>query len=441
VLGSLWTKFSVFGFQFSVFSLHFPTMTESVSVLPLAAMSALAAMPVLSDAWRSLLFSILIAVAGYLILLFTNPAWPAFRDGFRCLQRHPRIWLWLVVLGLGYVAFQFLQDYQLGNLQLSVAGLIYWPPFKPSDLQTTASRAWLPSLELLAGLFNQAIATYPFSALAAFLFLVNWRGYQFQFARVARRRLGKWWLAVYFGLVLCALAALCKPLFSLSIYWLNQYLGAIALLRIGAVIDWLSFQFEYLFGLMIQILLVLSAFLWIRGSTFEPERVLETAVKRGVYVMKWAGIVLAVTALCIHLPLLISYLWIAQQTDFTNSVVSYIEQTARPLLAIGLLLFCSVQITLMLHNESLRGAVQEHAQFLRKSWYGLIWFLIVAGGHFFVASWLNEYISSAVPKDSMPDMLITSIFTLVKAFFIAWFLASWVCFYRRSRVSRSEIRF
>jgi len=100
-----------------------------------------------------------------------------------------------------------------------------------------------------------------------------------------------------------------------------------------------------------------------------------------------------------------------------------------------------VQITLMLHNESLRGAVQEHAQFLRKSWYGLIWFLIVAGGHLFVASWLNEYISSGVPKDSMPDVLITSIFTLVKAFFIAWFLASWVCFYRRSRVSRSEIRF
>jgi hypothetical protein len=401
----------------------------------------LPAMTAFSGSWQNLLLSIAIALAGYLIVLFTNPAWPAFRDGFRCLQRHPRIWLWLVVLGLGYAAFQFLQEYQLGNLQISLTSLIYWPPFKPADLQTAAARAWLPTLELLAGLFNQAIATYPFSALAAFLFLVNWRGYQFQFAGVARRRLGKWWLAVYFGVVLCALAALCKPLFSLAIYWLNQYLGAITLLRLGAIIDWLSFQFEYLFGLLIQILLVLSAFLWIRGSSVEPERVLEGAVKRGVYVMKWAGVVLAVTAVFIHLPLLVSYLWIAQQTDFTNAVVSYVEQTARPLLAVGLLLFCSVQITLMLHNETLRDAVQEHARFLRKSWYGLIWFLIVAGGHLFLATWLNEYFSSGIPKDSMQDMLVTLIFTLVKAFFIGWFLASWVCFYRRSRVSRSEIKF
>jgi hypothetical protein len=391
--------------------------------------------------WRSLILSVALAVAGYFLLLFTNPAWPAFRDGLRCLQRHPRIWFWLAMLGLGYAAFQFLQDYQLGNLELSLTSLIYWPPFKPADWQTTTARAWLPSLELLAGLYNQAIPTYPFSGVAALLYLVNWRGYQFQFASVARKRLGKWWLAVYFLVLLCALAALCKPLFSLAIYWLNQYFGAIALLRLGAVIDWLSFQFEYLFGLLIQIILVLSAFLWIRGSSLEPERVLEVAVKRGVYVMKWAGIVLAVTSLCIHLPLLVSYLWIAQQTDFTNSVVSYIEQTARPLLAIGLLLFCSVQITLILHNESLRDAVEEHAQLVRKSWYGLIWFFIVAGGHFFVASWLNEYVSSGIPKGSTQDVLVTIIFKLVKAFFIAWFLASWVCFYRRSRASRSEIKF
>ena len=65
-------------------------------------------------------------------------------------------------------------------------------------------------------------------------------------------------------------SAFCKPIFSLSIYWLNQYFDGIFLLRVGAIIDWLSFQFEYLFGLLIQIFLVLLTFIWIRGLNSEP---------------------------------------------------------------------------------------------------------------------------------------------------------------------------
>ncbi len=49
-----------------------------------------------------------------------------------------------------------------------------------------------------------------------------------------------------YSALLCALAAFCKPIFSLSIYWLNRYFDGIFLLRVGAMVDWLSFQFEYL---------------------------------------------------------------------------------------------------------------------------------------------------------------------------------------------------
>ena len=144
---------------------------------------------------------------------------------------------------------------------------------KPPDWRATAGHAWLPALELLAGLFNQAVVSYPTSAAAAFLFTINWRGYQMQFLRAAKGRLGRWWVGVYLGLVLCAFAAFCKPIFSLSIYWLNQYFDGIFLLRLGAIIDWLSFQFEYLFGLLIQIFLVLLTFVWIRGLNAEPGRI------------------------------------------------------------------------------------------------------------------------------------------------------------------------
>ena len=98
-------------------------------------------------------------------------------------------------------------------------------------------------------------------------------------------------------------------------------------------------------------------FVWIRGLNAEPGRIFEFALKRAVFAAKWAGVVLVATFLLIHLPLLISYAWITQQTDFTSAVVQYIEQTARPLIALGLVLFCSMQITLILHNETLREAV------------------------------------------------------------------------------------
>ena len=233
---------------------------------------------------------------------------------------------------------------------------------------------------------------------------------------------GGW--AIYFGLLLCAVAAFCKPIFSLSIYWLNRYFDGIFLLRLGAIIDWLSFQFEYLFGLLIQIFLVVLTFIWIRGLNSEPGRIFEFALKRAVFAAKWAGIVLLATFVLIHLPLLISYLWITQQTDFTKAVIQYIEQTARPLIAVALILFCSIQITLILHNETLRDAVHEHAQLARRHWFRIIWFLGVAGIHLFALSWLTDFIVGAFPKYSVPNLFFAVLFTLGRAFLVAWFLAS-----------------
>src|SRR3984893_11865985 len=391
--------------------------------------------------WQSVALPTAGALVGYLILIFANPAHRFFRDGLRCVQRHPRMWIWLSVLGLAYTLFQNLQAYQLGEAQFSLARLLDWPGFTPHDWRATAGHARLPALELLAGLFNQAVVSYPTSAAAALLFTINWRGYQMQFLRAAKGRLGRWWVGVYLGLVLCAFAAFCKPIFSLSIYWLNQYFDGIFLLRIGAIIDWLSFQFEYLFGLLIQIFLVLLTFVWIRGLNAKPGRIFEFALKRGVYAAKWAGVVLAATFLLIHLPLLISYAWITQQTDFTNAVVQYIEQTARPLIALGLVLFWSMQINLILHNETLREAVLEHAPLARRHWFRIIAFLAVAGIHLFALSWLTDFIVGAFPKYSVPNLFFAVLFALGRAFLVAWFLAAWVCLYLPSQSVRREIRF
>ena len=262
-----------------------------------------------------------------------------------------------------------------------------------------------------------------------------------QLLRAAKGRLGRWWLAVYLGLVFCALAAFSKPIFSLSIYWLNKYFDGFLLLRVGAVIDWLSFQFEYLFGLVIQILLVVLTLVWIRGLNSEPGRTFEFALKRAVFAAKWAGVVLLASFLLIHLPLLVSYGWITKQTDFTNAVIHYIDQTARPLISVALILFCSIQISLILHNETLREAVHEHAQLARRHWFRIVAFLIVTGLYLFAFAWTNELIVEAFPKYSVPNLLFSVLFTLGRAFLAAWFLASWVCLYRASQTMPEEIRF
>jgi hypothetical protein len=382
-----------------------------------------------------------LGLAGYALLIFANPAYSSYRDGLRVLKRYPRMWIWLTALSVTYVVFQILQSCEAGDVRFTLGDLVYWPAFRPTDWAAAAAHAWLPSLEIVAGLFNQTVIGYPGSALAAFLFLTNWRGCRVEVISTTRSRLRPWWIWIYLALVICAAAALIKPIFTLVIYWLNEYLDGIYLLRIGAVIDWLSFQFEYLFGMSVQIYLMLLTFVWIRGLRLEPDRVFDFALRRGVFVAKWAGVVLLTTMFLIHVPLLVSYFWIAQHTDFTNAAVEYVNQTARPLLAVGLILFCSVQISLVLNNESLGQAILEHGKLARRCWYRIGWFLLIAGIHLFALCWLSRVVTDGFPANSVPNLLANICFSVAKAFLAAWFLAAWVCLYRSARKAKSEVRF
>jgi hypothetical protein len=104
-------------------------------------------------------------------------------------------------------------------------------------------------------------------------------------------------------------------------------------------------------------------------------------------------------------------------------------------------LFCSMQINLILHNETLREAVLEHAQLVRRHWHRVFWFLIVAGIHLYAISWSDDFLGDAFPKYSVSSLLLGALFTLGKSFLAAWFLASWVCLYRASLASRKAIGF
>ncbi len=170
-------------------------------------------------------------------------------------------------------------------------------------------KAFFPALESLSGVFNNIIITFPLSAVAVLLFLVNWRGHHGIFSAALRKRCGVWSAAVHLLVVLCAIAALAKP-FIYVVPHLLKARGAgidaqLLWFQWSPVVVWLSFLFEYLFGVAVQMYLILMAYLWVRGLSFTHHDLLEFAIRRFSYVMKWAAVVMLLSTLCIDAPLIL----------------------------------------------------------------------------------------------------------------------------------------
>src|SRR5215470_17232672 len=327
---------------------------------------------------------------GYALVMLFAPVRRALVDGLHCLRRYQRIWITFAVLGFGYFVFQF----------VTFTPIRTWSDLEPSQITSLPQWAWprlreiwretlLPALEGVAGIFDNATTTYPLSVIAAVLMIVNWRGLHGVLVRALRKRYGLWGYLVYLILLLSALASLLKPI----VFWrLPEWIGlvpAAGLLRISATVDATAFIFEYLLGVYIQVYLITVCLAWIRGLSFEDGELFRFAMRRFSYVLEWAIIVVAVSTLIVRLPLVLAY--------FTNipGVLDYLP-IARVLMSGLIIAFCSVQISLALHNEILIEAMHAHAQFLRKNAGRLGWFLIICGLHFFAIMLCDAIVRSAI---------------------------------------------
>src|SRR5437660_10604432 len=327
---------------------------------------------------------------GYAIVMFFNPVREALRDGFRCIARFKRIWLTFVLLGFAYSVFQFATFTPIQNSadldlnQVTSLPSWYWPRLAEVWRETP-----LPALEGVAGLFDNATTTYPLSVVAAVFMLVNWRGLHSALVRALWKRYGFWGYLVYLILLLSALASLLKPI----VFWqLPQWSGlvpAAGLLRISATVDASAFIFEYLLGVYIQVYLITVCLAWIKGVSFEEGELFRFSMRRFSYVLEWAGIVVAVSTLIVRLPLVLAY--------FTNipGVLDYLP-IARVLMSGLIIGFCSVQISLALHNETLIEAMRAHSQFIRQNAGRLGWFLITCAVHFFAIMICDAIMRSAI---------------------------------------------
>src|SRR5438874_9267487 len=333
-------------------------------------------------------------LAGYLLVMLTNPVRLALRDGFRCIARYERIWLTFALLGLAYFVFQLVTFSTVPRpSEIDFAEIISIAKWNWSPLSDVWREVPLPTIESVAGIFDNATTTYPLSALAAILFLVNWRGLHRTFGR-ALFKLYRWLsIPIYFVLLISTLAALLKPL----VYWRlptwNNDISTAHLLKISASIDALSFIFEYLAGVYIQVYLITVCLSWIKGLHFRESALFAFAVRRFSYVLEWAGIVVLVSMLVLRIPMLLAY--------FINvpDVLDYLP-VQRVFMSGFILAFCSVQISLVLHNETLREAFRTHRQLIRRDFRRLAWFCLICALNFSLILVIDAIMRSAIADRS-----------------------------------------
>lgn len=374
-------------------------------------------------------YPLLGVLGGYLLLMLASPVRVALRDGLRCVLRFKRLWLLFALLAFAYSAFQFvvftpLQPGDLRFEQLTFWESWHWPLF---------SQVWRDSLlhtaESVAGIFDAAATTYPFSVLAALGLLLNWRGLHVALVRALRKQFGVVGWLVYLGVLLGALASLLKP----ATYWLLPgragFLAPAHFLQTSAAVDTVAFIFEYLCAVYLQVYLIAICLAWIKGLHFREGEILRFAMRRFSFVLKWLGLVVLASTLLLRLPLLIAYF------RDVPGVLDYLP-IGRAIMAALILCFATMQVSLVLHNESLREAFEAHWLFVEEHSYRLGWFLLTCGLHFWLLALADEVIRAAATERALALILWKLCYLLLRAFVTGWLLASWVSLFRQCEIGR-----
>lgn len=403
------------------------------------------------------------ALGGYLLLMLTNPVRPSLRDGFRCIRRYSTLWITLGVFGFAGALFQLgLRLYFFSVLPFEERPGFVWMRaawrdanfwlygakeslwyLPPHALLDAIQESPLPALESVAGIFNCVFSTFPIAALAALLLLVNWQGHHAVMLRALRKRFGSFGWIVWAGVVVCALAALAKPCLYAAPQLIVASGGGPAAQLLwfdwAPVVVWLGGLFEYLFGVCMQVYLILLAYVWVRGLTFTQSHLLDFAIRRCSFVLKWALVVMLLSSIFIDLPLILKNFdafraWFPDTPD----VIEGRQRLARTLLTGILLLWATVQITLIFHSEALLKALRDHLRFVARHVWPFGWFVIIAAVHFYLFQVAQGLVLRGLGEETAAGVVWGLVSPWFKAVLAAWLLASWVCLFKRCDAGRSE---
>jgi hypothetical protein len=406
-------------------------------------------------------------VAGYLLIMCTNPVRASLRNGLRAIQRYPSLGIAFGVFGSAHALFQLGLRYYFHHALPAAdpdrpefawirarGGEVWRDPhlwlfgsdqslwhLPANALRDAARDSALPALENAAGIFNCLLSTFPLAAFAGVLFLVNWEGHHGVLLHALRRRFGSWGWLVYGGILLCALAAISKPLLYAApqFFALAQNADAARIwYQWSPVVEWLAFLFEYLFGVCIQIYLILLAYCWVRGITVEHQHLLDFAIRRFSFVVKWASLVIVLSSLFIHLPLILKNFpffsgWFPSEPD----AIDFRVRLVRSLLTVVLFLFATVQITLIFHSESLAKALRDHLRFLARNFWPFGWFLFLAVFHLYLVNIVQLLVQRGLGEGVSLGLAWSLLSPWFFGIVAAWLLAAWVCLFKQCDTGRS----
>ena len=400
------------------------------------------------------------AIGGYLLVMCTNPVRASLRDGLRAIRRYSALWFTLGVFGFCYQIWDLAQRVYLHavlppserptfawardawrdpNLWLAGSPQSLW--YLPrAEFLDALSDARLLALESVAGLFNNLVITFPVSAIAAVLLLTNWEGHQGVLLRALRKRFSHFGWLIHLCIVLCGLAALAKPfMYAVPQVLVTNGAGPRAQelwFLWSPVIAWLSGLFEYLFGVCIQIYLILLAYAWVRGITFTHSHLLDFAIRRFSYVVKWAAVVMVLSSIFIEAPLVLKN-FAAFADRFPETQVFESRSMVRAWFSAFLLLTATTQIMLTFHSESLIGALRDHFRFVARNAWPFSWFLLLAAFHLYAVHVLDLSIRRGLGEGTALWVAWTLVFPWIAAAVAAWLLASWVCVFKRCDTGRA----
>jgi hypothetical protein len=400
-------------------------------------------------------------LAGYALLMFATSVRHCLVDGARVLRRYPRVWMIPAGLGLCYTLFQsavtlfFIMVVPWEQKPAFGWKLIWRMPQWSSTMHEAhtlhdwvvallADPRWemvqgagLQVLESLAGLFNCVVTTSPIAAIGAIVLLVNWQNHHSTLRKALRKRFGKWGLAVHAGIIVCAISAVLEPGIYVALNYLGQSPRGVLLLRWGTLIDTFSNVFAYLFGIGVQIYLILVVYTWLRGLNWTPVHLMDLAIRRFSFVVKWASVVLAISAVMIDLPRVVGLLFRFDDPAFLDHTFFYTDRIARPLLALFLICFSTMQITLTFHSETLSKALHQHLQFIARFWGQMVWFTLIAAVNLFLLACLDYFLQLGFLGDLTLGAVIWSlVHAVVRGILLAWLLAAWVSLYKRCESGR-----
>src|SRR5262249_39663722 len=116
-------------------------------------------------------------------------------------------------------------------------------------------------------------------------------------------------------------------------------------------------------------------------------------------------------------------------------VLDYLP-AGRCIMAAFIICFATMQISLVLHNETLGEAFRAHRQFVRRHFFRLGWFLLICALNYWLLELADVILHTAATGRLLALLFWRLVYLTGHALLTGWFLASWVSLFRQCEVGR-----